>query len=109
MENDTHITRVLRTVPEDKRVRKWRRTATGIVLVTLGSVASLGSFVVTILVIQGGGAVDKWTVALALIPFLGGLLCAVLGAHVWSGELVSAALKDIGSALRIFRRNGGAS
>lgn len=101
-----HLTEVTQSLPSVKRERKVRRTWLGVTLVALGGLVSVGSFVLAVLIVQQGGAIDKWSVTLACLPFVGGLFLAVMGAHVASGELVSAALKDVGAMLRIWRRNG---
>jgi len=109
-ENDTHVGRLLAQVPPEKLPRKWFRTAGGVALFLFGSAVSVASFIAPILMIERGGEIGVWTVVLALVPFLGGLLCAVLGGSVWSGELMWAQAKDLlrtaGNVLRIFRRNG---
>lgn len=101
-----HLTEVTQQLPPAKLARKKRSTILGVALVVLGGVMSLASFIAPILLIQGGMVIDKWAVMLACLPFAGGLLLAIVGANVASGELVSAALKDVGAMLRVWRRNG---
>lgn len=101
-----HRTQVLAAIPEDKRAKKVARTAAGVALVAFGSAGAIGSFVLAIMLVSRNAAIDKWAVIFMGLPFVGGLLMCVLGAHVWSSELVGAALKDLRATLLVWRRNG---
>lgn len=109
MIGDAHRTEILEAIPEAKRAKKRQKTVTGIVLVSMGALSAIGSFVLTVMVLKDGGEINKVMAVFLGAPFIGGLFCAVLGAHVWSGEYVSAGLRDIGAALKVWRKNGGGS
>lgn len=101
-----HLSQVVQQLPAEKLAAKKLKTILGAALVAIGSVAALGAFVIAILLVQGGMAIDKWSVILAGLPLLAGLFLVIVGAHVASGELVSAALKDVRATLRIWKRTG---
>lgn len=101
-----HRTQVLAAVPQEKRARKVAKTWAGVALVAFGVMAALVSFAIMLRLVWTGASIDKSALFFVALPFVGGLFSTVLGAHTWSGELVSAGLKDIGNAVRVWRRNG---
>lgn len=92
---------IKRQAPEKFR-QKARNTVLGVVLVAFGALLVVGGFWLASSAIANGDGFDKWMLA----PVGGGILVVVIGATVWSGELVTAALKDISEILLPFRRKG---
>lgn len=110
MLRDTHRTQVLEAMPQAKAAAKKANTKLGIVLVALGVLAALSAFVLARDLVQSGNAFDKWSLLVMALPLGVGLFLCVLGATVWSGELVRAGLKDMAAAVRsVWRRNGSGS
>lgn len=110
MIQDTHRTEVLAAIPAEKAEEKKGRTWQGVILVLIGALMALGSFVITIRLIDNGVDFTIWVALIALVPFGGGIVLATFGAHRWSSEYVSAAFKDLGAtAAGIIRARKGAS
>lgn len=83
-------------IPPEKRAAKVRNTKQGITLVVFGLV--LCAFSLAMVAITE--TFDKWM----MVPCVLGFMMGVVGATVWSGELVSAAFRDIASLLVFWRR-----
>lgn len=106
MIDDTHRTQILEAIPADKRSKKKQRTITGIIMVILGTMMAFVSFALMLRLVWTGATIDKWAVIFTAIPFVGGFVMSIGGAHVWSGEYVHAFLKDFGSTLKVWKKNG---
>jgi hypothetical protein len=102
--SDKNVTQVLKEIPDKKLAEKLRKTWTGIALAGLGVILSLTSAGLMIQMVRVSAPLSMWPVVFALAPMGVGLLLCIIGAHHWAGELMSAALKDVGSLLAIWRR-----
>ena len=111
MIDNTHRTQVLQAVPADKLEEKKGRTKTGTVLVGIGLVLVLASFMLGLRIVDNGTDITLLVLALLGVPLLAGVLLCLVGATVWSGELVTAGFKDIIGTVRgivgVFRKGGG--
>lgn len=83
-------------IPPERHRRKRRNTLLGFMLIVFGASMVWGSF----WLIAVATAFDKWLLA----PMAGGFVLALLGAHIMSGELVSAALIDIKNTVLPFKK-----
>lgn len=110
MIQDTHRTQVLEAIPAEKVEEKRGRTKTGTVLVLIGLVLVAIAFVFGLRFIDGGAEITLLVLGLLAVPLGLGVLLIIVGATVWSGELVTAGFKDvvgtIGGIVRAFRKNG---
>lgn len=107
MSDDRHVTQVLEAMPSEKAARKKSRTLVGAMLAAFGTIAALGAFVPLVLLITNGATLDKWSVGIVALLFVGGFVMVGTGAHIMSGELVGAFWKDLGGIVRsVWRRNG---
>ena len=92
----THRKDVIDELPERKKAAKIRNTILGLLLVLFGILLAFGSFAI-VLVLR---VFDKYM----LVPLVLGVFMAITGAHVWSGELVSASAKDAIGLLLSWRK-----
>lgn len=106
----THTTQVLQALPEGKLEEKKSRTKTGTVLVLFGLVLVVASFALGLRIVDNGADVTLLVLALVGAPLLLGVLLTIVGATVWSGELVTAGFRDVIATVRglvgVFRKNG---
>jgi len=80
----------------DKAAVKKRHTAQGVTFVAFGLVLCTFSLVMVMIT----ETFDKWM----MVPCVLGFMMGVVGATVWSGELVSAAFKDVASILVFWKK-----
>ncbi|KKM76167.1 hypothetical protein LCGC14_1382900 [marine sediment metagenome] len=92
----THRKEVIDEIPATKKAAKVRNTIIGVLLVLFGILLAVGSFAI-VLVLQ---LFDKYM----LVPLVLGVFLAITGAHVWSGELVSASARDAKDLLFSWRK-----
>lgn len=92
----THRKEVLDEIPSTKKAAKVRNTILGATLVLFGILLALGSFAIVLTL----RLFDKYM----LVPLVLGGFMAITGAHVWSGELVSASAKDAKELLLFWRK-----
>jgi hypothetical protein len=94
----THRQAVIEQIPPEKKAAKVRSTILGGVLVLFGILLAVGSFAI-VLTLQ---LFDKWM----LVPLVLGVFMTITGAHVWSGELVSASGRDLKDLLLSWKKGG---
>ena len=92
----THRKEVIDEIPATKKAAKVRNTIIGVLLVLFGILLAVGSFAI-VLVLR---LFDKYM----LVPLVLGVFLAITGAHVWSGELVSASARDAKDLLFSWRK-----
>ena len=92
----THRQTVIDEIPSTKKASKVRNTILGVLLVLFGILLAFGSFAI-VLVLR---LFDKYM----LVPLVLGVFLAITGAHVWSGELVSASARDAKELLLFWKK-----
>ena len=111
MIDKTHRTQVLQAVTDTKAEAKKSRTKTGTVLILIGLMIVVATFVLGLRIVDNGTDVTLPILLLLGTPLLAGVLLCLVGATVWSGELVTAGLKDIVGTVRglvgVSRKSGG--
>ena len=93
-----HTQAVMSALPPEKKSAKVRNTFLGVLLVVFGILLSVGTFAIVLTL----RLFDKWM----LVPLVLGVFMAITGAHVWSGELVSASVRDVTTLVRFWKKNG---
>lgn len=92
----THRKDVIDEIPSTKKAAKVRHTILGVLLVLFGMALAFVSFAIVIVL----AVFDKYM----LVPLVLGVFMAITGAHVWSGELVSASARDAKDLLFFWRK-----
>jgi hypothetical protein len=103
-EPGANTAKVIEAIPEAKLASKISKTWTGIALAGLGVILSFTSAALMIRMVWVSAPLSMWPVVFALAPLVAGVALAIIGAHHWAGELMSAALKDVGNLLAIWRK-----
>ena len=91
--NAQHTKAVMSALPPEKKSAKVRNTILGVLLVLFGLLLAVGSFAIVLKL----GIFDKYM----LVPLVLGVFLAITGAHVWSGELVSASVRDATTLVQV--------
>ncbi len=95
--NAQHTQAVMSAIPPDKKPGKVKNTILGVLLVIFGILLSVGAFAIVLTLRM----FDKWM----LVPLVLGVFMVMSGAHVWSGELVSASVKDVTTLVQFWKKN----
>lgn len=95
-----NTTQVLRALPEGKAEEKKARTKSGTVLVLLGLVLVVIGFAMALRLIESAAGLTVTGVIVVLGPMGSGALLGIVGATVWSGELVTAGFRDAIATVR---------
>jgi hypothetical protein len=103
----THRAEVQASIPGPKFEEKRSRTVQGVITAIFGALLATGAFGILVLLIVTGAELTKWSVGIVLVFFLAGVAFVAQGSHNASGELTSAAWRDMASTVRyVWRRNG---
>lgn len=107
---NANLTQVLQAVTPGKAAEKIQNTKLGVALVSLGVAAAAVSFLMMLRMVWTGAEITLLGLIFAGVPLVVGMVLLVMGAHQWSGELVTAAIKDVlslfGGVSKLWRRNG---
>ena len=93
-----HTQAVMAALPPGKKSAKVQNTILGVLLVVFGLILAVGSFAIVLTL----RLFDKYM----LVPLVLGVFLAITGAHVWSGELVSASARDAKTLLQFWKKSG---